>query len=232
MTEAAIRLAARPAHRRSAPDLRGLGGADPAPLSPRGDCSRAWASARSPWRSAFLASSCSRSSPRAGRPSGEAYVKLDITFDPAVIDPQGTRDPATYRPGQLRGADQRQPASAFPGRHQPRRTGASLRGLVSSGAAAQLRDMVLADPALIGQTGRSGWSPTTRSTSSSRARVDRDAAPRPTAGINDRGARLARQAGGARAGWRRGSTGSSSPPAIRASPSSPASTAPCGARPT
>ena len=32
----------------------------------------------------------------------EAYIKLDITFDPAVIDPQGTRDPAVIGAGQLR----------------------------------------------------------------------------------------------------------------------------------
>ena len=85
----------------------------------------------------------------------QTYIQLDIHFDPAVIDPGGARDPqvlsnANY-PALVRGALQQ----AFPdvtGRRDKR----DLAGLVSNGAGFQLREMVLADPSLIGTT-RSIW---------------------------------------------------------------------------
>jgi phosphate transport system permease protein len=82
----------------------------------------------------------------------QTVVAIDVTFDPAIVDPAGTRDPAT-----LAGADYaelwRGPLKArFPvsGREERR----ELYGLMAEAATYDLRDMVLADPDLIGQTRR------------------------------------------------------------------------------
>lgn len=84
-----------------------------------------------------------------------AYVKLDITFDPAVIDPQGSRDPQVLRQANYAQLVNDSLTALFPDAtaRQDRRL---VRGLVSSGAATQLRQMVQDDPALIGQT-REVW---------------------------------------------------------------------------
>lgn len=81
----------------------------------------------------------------------EAYIKLDITFDPAVIDPQGTRDPAVIGQANFATLINESLTKLFPEAtsRQDRRT---VRGFVSSGAPTQLRGMVLDDPTLIGQT--------------------------------------------------------------------------------
>ena len=86
----------------------------------------------------------------------EAYIKLDITFDPAVIDPQGTRDPAVI--GQANFAalitDSWRSCSPMRTSRQDRRM---VRGFVSSGAPTQLRaDGPRPIPSLIGQT-REVW---------------------------------------------------------------------------
>jgi phosphate transport system permease protein len=85
----------------------------------------------------------------------EAYVKLDITFDSAVIDPQATRDPAVIGQANFAALINDSLERQFPDAtsRQDRRM---VRGFVSSGAPRQLRDMVLADPSLIGET-RSVW---------------------------------------------------------------------------
>jgi phosphate transport system permease protein len=85
----------------------------------------------------------------------QTRIGLDIHFDPAVIDPAGTRDPAV-----LAGADYGKLVrtalqARFPeadGRQDRR----ALGDLVSSGAAYRLRDMVANDPTLIGTT-RTIW---------------------------------------------------------------------------
>lgn len=87
----------------------------------------------------------------------QTHVRLDINFDPAVIDPEGSRAPQALSGANYAALVRRSMQELFPevtGR-QDRRT---LNGLVSSGAGYQLRDMVMADPALIGAT-RSVWVP-------------------------------------------------------------------------
>jgi phosphate transport system permease protein len=81
----------------------------------------------------------------------EAYIKLDITFDPAVIDPQGTRDPAVIGQANFATLINESLSKLFPEAtsRQDRRV---VRGFMSSGAPTQLRQMVLDDPSLIGQT--------------------------------------------------------------------------------
>jgi phosphate transport system permease protein len=85
----------------------------------------------------------------------EAYVKLDITFDPAVVDPQGTRDPAALAQANYAALITDALERLFP-EAKSRQDRRMLRGFVSGGAAAQLRRMVQAAPSLIGQT-REVW---------------------------------------------------------------------------
>jgi phosphate transport system permease protein len=88
-----------------------------------------------------------------------AFVKteigLDIHFDPAVIDPTGTRDPAVLAGGDYAKLIRNALQMRFPdaGSRQDRR---ALSDLVSTGAAYALRDMVAEDPTLIGTT-RTVW---------------------------------------------------------------------------
>ena len=76
---------------------------------------------------------------------------LDVTIDPAEIDPRQTRDPAVIRTGDFSALTRNALRAWFPdvkdrvGRRQ-------LDGLLSSGAPDLLRERVVADPALIGQT--------------------------------------------------------------------------------
>ena len=85
----------------------------------------------------------------------EAYIKLDITFDQAVIDPDGTRDPKVISQANFASLIGDSLSKLFPDAtsRQDRRL---VRGFVSSGAPNQLRTMVLDDPTLIGQT-REVW---------------------------------------------------------------------------
>jgi len=85
----------------------------------------------------------------------QTQVALEINFDPAVIDPQGTRDPAA-----LDTADYQQLIrTAMITRLAPdadRTTRRDLTAMISAGAANQLRSMVVANPALIG-TSHAVW---------------------------------------------------------------------------
>lgn len=81
----------------------------------------------------------------------QTYVKLDITFDPAEIDPQNTKDPAVIGKANFAALVNNALEQVFPeatGR-QDRRL---VRGFISSSAPIQLRQMVLDDPSLIGRT--------------------------------------------------------------------------------
>lgn len=87
-----------------------------------------------------------------GLPAFVQYrLVLDLNIAQSEIDPQGTRDPATVRAGDYTALVRNALRSMFPdvkdriGRRQ-------LDGLVSSGAADDLRERVVADPSLIGQT--------------------------------------------------------------------------------
>jgi len=79
----------------------------------------------------------------------QSYIKIDIYFDPAVVDPRGTRDPedlarANY-PALVKGSLQ----ALFPD-VSGRKSRRELRRIVSTGASYALQDMVVADPQLIG----------------------------------------------------------------------------------
>jgi phosphate transport system permease protein len=76
---------------------------------------------------------------------------LDVPINAADIDPQQTRDPAVIRNGDFQALTRNALRALFPdvrdrvGRRQ-------LDGILSSGASDAVRERVLADPALIGQT--------------------------------------------------------------------------------
>jgi phosphate transport system permease protein len=79
------------------------------------------------------------------------YLAIDVTVDAAEIDPQGTRDPATLRAGDYQLLIRNALRGQFP-EVTDRKGRRMLEGIVSSGAADDLRARVVADPSLVGRT--------------------------------------------------------------------------------
>jgi phosphate transport system permease protein len=78
-------------------------------------------------------------------------VQLNVTVDPSEVDPRGTRDPATIRAGDFQALIRNALFAQFP--DVTDRAGRRLLdGILSSGASDWLRDRVVAEPALVGQT--------------------------------------------------------------------------------
>jgi len=81
----------------------------------------------------------------------QTHVLLDITFSESIIDPDGTRDEQALKSANYAKLVQNSLLELFPdvsGRKERR----ALKSLISSGAAYELRERVLADPELIGTT--------------------------------------------------------------------------------
>lgn len=81
----------------------------------------------------------------------QTYIKLDIDFDAAEIDPQGARDPKALAGANYNALIKAAMRKQFPevsGRRQLRK----LYALVSSGASYQLRERVIGDPSFIDTT--------------------------------------------------------------------------------
>ena len=79
----------------------------------------------------------------------QTYVRLPIAFDAGVLDPDGNRDPEVLSRADYGSLVKDALKEIFPevsGRREKR----ALYSLVSTGAAFQLREMVLADSTLIG----------------------------------------------------------------------------------
>jgi phosphate transport system permease protein len=76
---------------------------------------------------------------------------LDVSVDRTEIDPQGTRDPATIRAGDFQALVRNSLRAQFP-EVSDRAGRRLLDGILSSGASDTLRDRVVADPSLVGQT--------------------------------------------------------------------------------
>jgi phosphate transport system permease protein len=85
----------------------------------------------------------------------QTTIRLDITFDEETVDPSGTRDPEELGRTNYAQLVRVALAETFP-EVQGRTDQRALRGMISSGAPFQLRDMVRDDPALIGTT-QSVW---------------------------------------------------------------------------
>ncbi len=102
-------------------------------------------------------------------------IRLEVYFDPALIDPQGAREPAALArgdyPALVRGALQ----GRFP-EVEGRREVRALSRLMSTGAGRRLRAMVLEDPELVGQR-RTLWLPASDDVDMLRkGRIDRERA--------------------------------------------------------
>lgn len=87
----------------------------------------------------------------------QTRIGLDIHFDPALLDPAGERDPEVLRSADYQALVRVSLSKLFPAVTE-RRARRALVGLVSSGAAYQLRDEVLGSPQMIGRT-RTVWLP-------------------------------------------------------------------------
>lgn len=81
----------------------------------------------------------------------EHVVNLDVVIDPKIVDPEGKRDSATLLAADYASLTRTAMMSAIPGieGRNPRR---ALTSLLSSGAADDLRERVVADPSIIGTT--------------------------------------------------------------------------------
>lgn len=88
----------------------------------------------------------------------QTYVLLNIYFDPREIDPEGTRDRRTLSRANYNALVRQALRDQFPEPMSNRRERRALTALVSSGASFQLREMVMADPSLIGER-RAVWVP-------------------------------------------------------------------------
>src|SRR5262245_32136670 len=81
----------------------------------------------------------------------QTEIALEINFDPQVIDPAGTRDPATLVKADYATLIKAALAAQFP-EATSRQDKRALAGLVGSGAAYDLQQRVMDDPSLIGTT--------------------------------------------------------------------------------
>ena len=80
----------------------------------------------------------------------QTHIELEVFFDPAVIDPQGTGDMQAIARADFRKIA-REPLKALFPEVSGRRDKRKLYSLISSGAPYQLLEMVRDDPGLIGQ---------------------------------------------------------------------------------
>ena len=80
----------------------------------------------------------------------QTYVRLDIRFDPATIDPEGKRDPGVLASADYALLVKESLRSLFP-EVEDRASRRELNALVSSGGAFELQKRVVADPDLLGQ---------------------------------------------------------------------------------
>jgi phosphate transport system permease protein len=81
----------------------------------------------------------------------QTYIQMPITFDAAVIDPEGTRNPEILKAANYAALIRQAQRGVFP-EVSDRRATRALTSMISVGAPAQLRDMVMANPDLIGTT--------------------------------------------------------------------------------
>ena len=79
----------------------------------------------------------------------QTRIQLEIHLDAGEIDPEGTRDPTLLAQADYQGLIKRALRERFP-QVRKRRLKRQLYKLVSSGAAWELRNVVLANPALVG----------------------------------------------------------------------------------
>jgi len=80
----------------------------------------------------------------------QSYVQLNVYYDPAIVDPAGTRKPADLGTGDYQAVVRAALKEQFPS-VEGRKNLRELSRLVSSGASYQLRARVVENPELVGQ---------------------------------------------------------------------------------
>jgi phosphate transport system permease protein len=85
----------------------------------------------------------------------QTYIQVPVTFDPAILDPDGTRDPQTLANADYQAVIKASLRQLFPDLTE-RRQLRELYALVSAGAPQQLQALVAQHPSLIGTT-RDCW---------------------------------------------------------------------------
>ena len=80
----------------------------------------------------------------------QTYVQMEVLVDAAEIDPDGNRDPTALSRGDYEKLIKLSLREMFPD-VKKRKEKRELYDLISSGAAFDLRDEVMADPSLVGQ---------------------------------------------------------------------------------
>jgi phosphate transport system permease protein len=85
----------------------------------------------------------------------QTYIKINVYFDPQIIDPKGTRDANTLRRADYAALYKKGIRARFAD-VKNRRDRRALTRLISSGADLQLREIVMTDPGAIG-TRRDVW---------------------------------------------------------------------------
>lgn len=83
----------------------------------------------------------------------QTYVQLEVHFDEQILDPEGTRNHDTLSTADYGGLVKRSMQQMFPEVNN-RREKRQLYSLISTGATYQLREMVIDDASMIGQTAR------------------------------------------------------------------------------
>jgi len=88
---------------------------------------------------------------KAGAALSETYITLSVDLDPAILDPDGARDPKKLLRADFAGLTKKTLRAAFKD-VKNRKDKKALYDLVSGGAAFELAQKVAADPALVGTT--------------------------------------------------------------------------------
>ncbi len=81
----------------------------------------------------------------------QTYIRLTVTLDEEVIDPDGARNPDTLSSANYSGIVKKTLRKIFPD-VKSRRDKRELYSLVSQGASFQLRDIIMDNPDIIGET--------------------------------------------------------------------------------
>ena len=81
----------------------------------------------------------------------QTFIQLDVVLDPAVLDLGDDRDASALSAANYQGAVKQSVRALFP-EVKKRRDRRKLTAMISTGAAYQVREMVLADPRLVGTT--------------------------------------------------------------------------------
>ena len=81
----------------------------------------------------------------------QTFIQLDVALDPAVLDLDDARDAGALSAANYQGAVKQSVRALFP-EVKKRRDRRKLNRMISTGAAYQVREMVLADPGLVGTT--------------------------------------------------------------------------------